>query len=114
MEAIVYILMAGLVVATIATTVHYWMARRARVMLKKWAEENGYEVGSAEYRAFRKGPYFMKSSNNQAVLKIIVADEDGNVKSGWVCCGSWLGGVLVDKINVTWDDKPAIDLERGS
>ena len=80
-----------------------WLVSRARGILNKWAEESGYEVVSAKMCWFLKGPYFWKSSKNQAVFRITVSDSSGDVSTGWACCGGYWLGTFVDRVDVTWD-----------
>ena len=55
----------------------YMHISRSRYLLAKWAEDNGYQVLSAEYRLFHKGPFFW-SSRGQTVYRVEVCDEQGN------------------------------------
>ena len=81
MDTIVPILVLALFVVSIVALANLWMVRRARDFLNNWADANGYEVGSAKMRMLWRGPYFPKSSKNQVVFRIIVADASGNVKN---------------------------------
>jgi hypothetical protein len=76
---------------------------RARQIVKHWALENGYEILSAEYRWFCRGP-FRWTTNDQAVYYVAIRKVDGQVKHGWVRCGNWLVGVLVNRAEVRWDE----------
>ena len=81
----------------------YIRMRRARDMLEGWAEENGYEILESEHRLFRKGPYIW-SGRGQVVYRVWVRDREGVERLGWVRCGSWWGGDLVDKVESQCDE----------
>ena len=98
--AVLPILILVLVIVLIA-----WSASRSRNMLKSWADENGYQIEDAQWRWFRKGPYFWKSSKNQHVYHFVASDEDGVQRSGWARCGGYWLGLFTSDIDVTWDDE---------
>ena len=81
----------------------YGTISRSQLLLHKWASENRYDLLLAENRMFRKGP-FMWSGKSQTVYRVHVRDEQGNERKGWVRCGDWLLGVLVDKVEAKWDN----------
>ena len=83
----------------------WWLVSLGRVSLGKWADANGYELLSAELRWFAKGPYFAiwKCSRTQFVFRIKVSDTNGYSRTGWARCGSYWGGVFVNRVDVTWD-----------
>lgn len=83
----------------------WWTISRARTFLDHWAETNGYQVVSASVRLLRRGPYFLKSSNNQVVFRITVSAALDDVRTGWVRCGSYWLGVLAHEVDVTWDSE---------
>jgi hypothetical protein len=93
------ILAIGLVVAGFA-----WHFSRSKALLKQWASENGFELLHSEYRNFFKGPFFWTTSRGQTVYYVQVSDSAGNVRSGWVRCGSWWMGLMSDKTEVRWED----------
>ena len=74
---------------------------RSKYLLEKWADENRHQLLYAEHRMLRKGP-FLWSGRGQAVYRVEIRDERGD-RSGWVRCGSWWLGVLVDQVEVKWD-----------
>ena len=77
---------------------------RSQQLLTKWATENGYQVLQAQVRPlFNKGPFFW-SSKAQVVYRIVVQDEQGYERSGWLQLGSPFIGVLSDRANVRWDE----------
>ena len=94
---------AVVMLAVFVGFVIYIHIRRAQTLLKGWAEENGYEILDAEPRLFRRGPYFW-SGRGQVVYRVWVRDREGVERLGWVRCGSWWGGVLVDKVESQCDE----------
>ena len=92
-----------LVLLGVVAFVIYLYVSRSKLLLQRWAEENGYEVLCAEYRAFRKGPYRW-SGRGQAVYRVEVRDERGNQRKVWVRCGGWWAGVLGDKVEARFDE----------
>lgn len=50
-----------------------------------------------------KGPYFLKSSKNQIVLRITVTDSSNDVRTGYARCGTHWKGVFAEAVDVTWD-----------
>ena len=85
----------------------YGQVTRAQTLLHKWVSENRYDLLSAENRVFRKGP-FMWSGKNQVVYRVQVRDEQGNERNGWVRCGHFFLGVLVDQVEAKWDGEFAV------
>ena len=63
---IVPLLFAILVIAFVILA-WVWHFSRSRSILQKWADDNGYQLMQAEYRWFRKGPFFWTASRDQAV-----------------------------------------------
>ena len=81
----------------------YFYFTRARQLLDNWASENRFQLLRAEFRMFRKGPFFW-SGRNQAVYRVEIRDEGGNDRTGWVRCGTWWLGVFANSVEVKWDD----------
>lgn len=98
-HALFPVLILALVVVIIA-----WTARRSRTMVEKWAIEHDLELLDAQWRWFRKGPYFWKSSKNQHVYHFTVTDEDGVQRTGWIRCGGYWLGLLTSEVDVIWDE----------
>jgi hypothetical protein len=82
----------------------WWTFSRSASLLENWAEKNGYQIISREYRHVFKGPFFWTSSRGQTVYRITVEDGQGNQRSGWARCGGWFLGLLSDNVSVRWDD----------
>jgi hypothetical protein len=81
-----------------------WHFSRARNILQRWAEANGYEILSSEIRWFRRGPFFWTTSKGQDVYYVTIRTPDGQIRNGWVRCGGWFLGLLSDKADVRWDE----------
>jgi hypothetical protein len=80
-----------------------WGVRRLNRIIQTWAEDNGYRLAYKQLRLIRQGPYFWNSRHGQAVLRIIVADEWGNERSGWIRVTG--AGILRPPIvDTKWDD----------
>lgn len=97
MEIISVFLVLAFVVAAVR-----WQHSRADEILKCWAQTTGVEVVSAEKRYLRLGPFLMHS-RGQFVFRIVVRDQTGLQRTGWLRVGGWLAGVLSDKAEVRWD-----------
>jgi hypothetical protein len=78
--------------------------RRAANLLSEWATRNGYRIVESERRNILKGPFFWTSSNNQIIYRVTVQDSYGNVRRGWVRCGSYLWGAWQSQVDVRWDE----------
>jgi hypothetical protein len=100
-------IIVGSVAITLFVTVFWWFDRRSKVILKKWADEHGFEITQKKQRyMIFTGPFkFWTNSRNQIIYYLTVRDRDGHERSGWARCGSYFGGVFFsDKIEVRWDE----------
>ena len=79
---------------------------RAKQLVEAWAEENGYRLVLAEHKLFHKGPFWW-STKMQAVYRVVVRDEQDEVRTGWVQLGDPLRGMFSEKVDVRWDDAPS-------
>lgn len=91
----------GFVVFAIA--VYIWHFSRSSALLMQWAHDNGFEILHHDYRYFNRGPFFWTSSKWQTVYHVKVSDRDGHIRTGWVRCGSFLLGVMSDRVEVRWE-----------
>jgi len=82
---------------------YIWQSSRSNTILDQWARDNGYQIISKEYRPFRRGPFFWSTGKSQTVYYVHVQDSRGNLRSGWVRCGSMFWGVMSDNAEVRWD-----------
>ena len=89
MPGLVIVLFVAVAICSIV-----WHFSRSRSLLEQWARDNDYEVISREYRNFFKGPFFWTSTKGQTVYYVTIRDADGNVRSGWLRCGGFWGGLL--------------------
>lgn len=73
-------------------------------MLKRWAAKHGIQLLRIERRFFLRGPFFLRSSEYQAVYRIVVRLPNGRAARGWARCGGWwLGTWGSDAVKVKWD-----------
>ena len=100
-----FALMAVLAVMIIAFRWHF---ARSAAILDKWAAENGFKIVEKSYCLFFRGPFFFRTTKDQAVYRVAVRDKAGNVGTGWVACGSWWCGLFSDKAQVRWDEAPQV------
>ncbi len=91
------------IIAGVGVAAFVWHISRSRSLLQRWAAENDYTILNSDYRYFSKGPFFWTSSKGQTVYHVTVRDHEGNVRNGWVRCGSWWLGLLSDKTEVRWE-----------
>jgi hypothetical protein len=76
---------------------------RAKSILEQWAETNGYQLVSRKYR-WLGGAFWWRKSKSQEVYYVTVRTSNGQIRRGWVRCGSWFCGILSDQADVKWDD----------
>lgn len=96
------LLVATFVIFAVAMTI--WTFSRSREMLEQWARDNGHQLLEYKFRWLRKGPFFFTSSKNQMVYYVKVKIPDGQIKTGWVRCGSFWWGILTEKAEVRWEE----------
>lgn len=86
----------------------FWLhVSRSRFILRTWAAENGFRIVSSETRyMISTGPFkWWTNSGGQIVYFVKIRDRDGDERSCWVRCGSYLGGVLFShEAEVRWDE----------
>jgi hypothetical protein len=99
-----FLLLAIVVVVIAGVSIMVWTFSRSRQMLDSWAAESSYQLLSSEIRWIRRGPFFWTTSESQVVYYVTVRAHDGTAKSGWVRCGSFLFGVLQDKVEARWEE----------
>ncbi len=98
--------LAILAVGTIFYLALRWHFARAAAILERWAEAGGFVLLEKRYCHFFKGPFFLRTTEHQAVYRVTVRDKAGRVSSGWVACGSWWFGLYSDQAQVRWDVEP--------
>lgn len=102
MEDIAPILVVPLLVAVAILGIG-WTFSRSRRLLDDWAASNGFRLVSADYCWIRRGPFFWTTSKGQTVYRITAVDGDGNRRTGWARCGSFLLGLWAGRVEVRWD-----------
>jgi hypothetical protein len=93
------LILLGLPVAYVVGTY-----RRAAQIFAEWAATNGYRIIESERMFVRKGPFFYTSSNSQIIYHVTVQDAQGNIRRGWVRCGSFWFGPWQNVVDVRWDE----------
>ncbi|HST05175.1 MAG TPA: hypothetical protein VLQ48_10605 [Chloroflexia bacterium] len=81
--------------------------RHAAHLLDQWASDNQYRIIESDRRYLRKGPFTWISSQNQIIYRVTVQGPSGNIRHGWVRCGSYLLGAWQNTVDVRWEDQPA-------
>jgi hypothetical protein len=85
-----------------------WAASsRADKILKAWATDTGAALIENDQRIIAKGPYFGRADAEHFVYRITAVYRGGQVKSGWVLCGSQLSAKPADQVEVSWDEQKA-------
>lgn len=86
----------------------FWLfVSRGKAVLRAWAIENAFQIVSFEKKyMFFTGPFkWWTNSRNQIVYFVRVRDRDGKERTGWVRCGSYLGGVFFsNEAEVRWEE----------
>jgi hypothetical protein len=86
----------------------FWLhLSRAKALLRALAAHGRFQILSFDKRyMIGTGPFkWWTTSRSQIIYHIRVRDREGRERSGWVRCGSYLGGVLFSKqTEVRWDD----------
>jgi len=100
----VFLVMVG---GFVAVAYMGWFYSRSAMLLEHWAKSNGYEILHSEIRNFSRGPFFVwRCFQKRNVYYVKIRDQNGNERSGWVCCGGLWTGQSEVKIEVQWEDKP--------
>ena len=98
-EIIISFSSMALVVAVLAWGQH----SRANQIVRQWAQTTEVELVSAQNRYLRTGPFFLENVRGQFVFRIVVRDQTGSERTGWLRVGGGLTGVLSAKTKVVWD-----------
>lgn len=80
------------------------MFLRAKQVLETWAGDNGYIILSSDLRFLNRGPYSWTLLGKQWVFHVVVRTNNGATKTGYVKCGSFFWGVMVNKSEVEWGE----------
>jgi hypothetical protein len=86
-----------------------WSAETGKtyqLLMKKWADENGWEIVRQRHREFGS-PWMFSTSGFQFIYYVALARKEDlmRVRWAWVRCGGWLSGPKSDRIDVHWDGK---------
>ena len=92
----------GLVFAVAVLAIR-WHFSRSRRLLEGWAARERYQIIEQRYKSLRKGPFFWTSSRGQAVYHVVVRDQAGVRRSGWVRLGGFWRGLHSDDVEVSWE-----------
>ena len=103
MESLIPIIFGAFIVGVIPLFIA-WSLTRSRQMLDQWAVENHLRLVSANLCWVNRGPFFWSTSNGQMIYRITVVSEDGERASGWARCGTFWGGLVVESVEVRWDN----------
>ena len=97
-------LLPPLIVSGVLTLI-VWLAvsaiKTSRRRVCRWADENQYTIVTMQLRLFRRGPFFLKSTGNQVVYRVLVQDA-GEEREAFVKIGGAFVGLLRDRFEVRW------------
>jgi hypothetical protein len=97
--------LALICLASVIIAWNVWSFSRGRALLKRWAQENGFQIVHSEFSGFYSGSFTWTSSRSQIIYFVQVLDSNGKERSGWVRCGSFWSGIVSDKTEVKWKDE---------
>jgi hypothetical protein len=84
-----------------------WACSRSRQILDDWARRNGYQIIKSKHRLFRIiGPFLWTCNEfvlHQEVYFVTVRTPEGEIRRGWVLCGNWFLGILINSAQVRWE-----------
>jgi hypothetical protein len=93
-----------LILLAILVLVSDYPYSRSIEILDEWARVNHYQILSREERHFRRGPFTWTMSRVQTVFYVVIHDELGRKRSGWVRCGNWSRGLVKNEVEVIWEN----------
>src|SRR5436309_2256626 len=90
---------AAVAVVLIAALVAFYRLTLARAssLLRRRADQNGFELLKFEWCGFSGGFGPLSTSPNQIVYFVTVRSRDSKERSGWVRCGSWASFIFLSK-----------------
>jgi hypothetical protein len=77
---------------------------RSRDILEEWAEREGVRLIEADRRWIWRGPFWWRSTEGQAVFRVVVEDRAGRRRRGHVRVGGWWLGLFSNEATVSWED----------
>jgi hypothetical protein len=95
-----------------------WWFHRARTMVKRWAELNGFKLLDYRIMPFPPYPPFMvtlTTSRNQLIVRMRVYDDGiHRIRQGWLRLGSfWWGLLNSDAVEVFWAEHQGLSNDPG-
>jgi hypothetical protein len=90
-------------VTALALFAVWWQNSRAEAMLDEWCRHTGFDLLERRYCWIPSGPFALAPLHGQWVFRVTLRTRAGRVRSGLVCCGSMLLGVLAEEVDVRWD-----------
>jgi hypothetical protein len=95
------LIFAGVVTAFITASCLAKRFSGPPMLLRRWAEEQGYVIVRAKYRAYAIGPFEkIGSREQQDVYEITFRTEDGMEREAWVRCNYVPGQ---EGVEAAWD-----------
>ena len=89
-----------------------WSGPRSAKMVHKWASRNGLRIMKMKRRFLRVGPFSIFYAVSSPIYHVVVQTIEGEVRSGWIKCGSYSLGILADDVVVSWNCKQRQDAPR--
>lgn len=97
-------IVAVIVLVAFVGLILHWHHRRSSELMQAWAEQNGYQILSAEVRWLRRGPMFLTTSRGQTVYYVEVIGPEELPRTAWLRCGSFWWGIWARRVDVLWED----------
>ena len=94
----------GIVVVCFIILWIYYRSKKARKIIKLWADKNNYILKSCEYEFFDRGPFSFPPQGFHMVY-LVKIQEKSETKNCWIKLGNPFTGILlVDTITkLIWD-----------
>lgn len=100
----IWLFVGACVVLAIGIGLLRFMRARSVAILRKWADEGGFEILQRDQEFIGGGP-FKWTNRNQTVFFLRVRGRNGCERSCWARCGGDLLGVFFsDVIEIMWDE----------
>jgi hypothetical protein len=81
--------------------ISYLLHTKARRLINEWAERNNVKILKLKVRRFRKGPFFLTSSQEQVVYYATIEDK-GQIRNAYIRCGGYWSGMASNRIEVKY------------
>src|ERR1051325_6221323 len=76
---------------------------QTRRRVRRWADDKGYRIQRLKYRLMFQGPFTYARLQGGTVYRIVVEDELGSERRGFVRCHGWLSAMPGEATEVAWD-----------